>query len=1120
MIVLNKEVCPVCAKTIKISQIIVECFECDCVMHHKCYEKSSVNHTSEKFYCINCAHLATTRYKPFSLDSDNEDNTEADETLVKVNHLHDNCNAYSANEFNRQYCNQMNDNSSILFQNIDGNKSNFDQLAIELNRYNNKFSIIGLAETNVGPELSSLYQIAGYNSFYQNTFSDKCKGTGVALYISETLSATMNGSLSTVTENLETLVVSISTSSCEPVTVGVVYRPPSGDIDSALSELSDLLDELPKCSYLVGDFNIDLHDKTSKVVQIYEDILFSKGFFPLVSLATHEKPGCKPSCIDNVLSNDVESIVATGTLKDLVTHHSAIFQIFNRNLESSKNNQKYKQYYDYCQSNIDQFLCALVNELDNNAIANFTEFHDIYKECIDRKCKLEVPKCSKRTVQNNPWITPGLIVSINHQHELYNDWVKARKVKCKLGEVCQKGGSCPCPICYEKRSKYIKYTDYRRILKRTRKNVKTKYYSGKFLEVKGDCKKTWELINRIRGKRKRQIKPSFNINNEKITNRRIIANEFNKYFVSLASNLNEAYNDIGELSLNRLPSFYDYLPRSSSSSIYLHDCTPDEVSKIISELKNGKSSDIPIHVVKQSSHIISPLLSVLYNECMKDGIFPDDLKIGRISPIYKKDNEELLENYRPVSTLAVFGKIFEKIIYNRLYSFFQSQNTLYENQYGFRRGHSTSHALNFSVNYVESCLKKKQHVLGIFIDLSKAFDTVPHQELLSKLENYGIRGNANKLIASYLSNRFQYVSVLGEDSEKLPVLYGVPQGSCLGPLLFIIYINDISRSTELGKFVLFADDTNIFVADDCKKRVYEKANRILHLVHLYMKCNLLHINIKKCCYIHFKPSRAKVEPDPSDAEESILTLNNTVIKRVSEAKFLGVIIDEQLKWNAHVRALNSKLKCEIGKLCRIRKIVPKDQYKELYHTLFESHLGFGISVWGGISNNKIGPLFITQKKCIRIMFGDKEAYLNKMCTAARTRSIIKQQLGNEFYEKEHTKPLFKSNNLLTVHNLYKYTCLCEMFKIMKLENPHSLFSLFHRSPRRPEYFITPSSSSSFIYQSSHMWNSCRKPANGITFTSSTNLVKNKLKKSLLELQSRYEIEEWSELNYDSSELSF
>ena len=287
-----------------------------------------------------------------------------------------------------------------------------------------------------------------------------------------------------------------------------------------------------------------------------------------------------------------------------------------------------------------------------------------------------------------------------------------------------------------------------------------------------------------------------------------------------------------------------------------------------------------------------------------------------------------------------------------------------------------------------------------------------------------------------------------------------------------------------------------------------------------MKCNLLHINIKKCCYIHFKPSRTKVNPDYREEEEvNILTLNNTVIKRVSEAKFLGVIIDEDLKWNAHIQALNSKLKCEIGKLCSIRKLVPNDQYKELCHTLFESHLGFGISVWGGVSKNKLEPLFITQKKCIRIMFGDKEAYLDKMCTSARARPKEYQKLGQDFYEKEHTKPLFKLNNILTVHNLYKYTCLCEMFKIVKLENPSSLLSLFHRSPRRPEYFITPSPSSSFIYQSSHMWNTCRKPANGITFFSSTNQVKNKLKKCLLQLQSNHGTEE-CEPNFNSNELSF
>ena len=877
---------------------------------------------------------------------------------------------------------------------------------------------------------------------------------------------------------------------------------------------------MPKCSYLVGDFNIDLHDINSTLVQRYEDILYSKGFYPLISTATHEKPGCKASCIDHIVTNDVESIIATGTIKDRISHHSPIFQIFNKNLTCTKNDLKFKQHYDYCQSNVEKFVETLGNELDKNEIENFSKFHEIYRECIDRTCKLEIPKSSKRTVQNNPWITPGLVFSIDSQHLLYEDWVKARKVKCKLGEVDNRRGTCQCLTCNLKRCRHKKYSDYRRVLKKTKKNAKTKYYTGKFREANGNSKKTWDLINHIRGKRKRQIKPSFTINNTKVTNRRIIANEFNKYFVSLASNLNEAYNEIGEISVNKLPSFYDYLPSSNTSTIYMRDCTPEEVNKIISELKNGKSSDIPIHIVKKSAGIISPLLSVLYNECMRDGIFPDDMKTGRISPIYKKDNEELLENYRPVSTLAVFGKIFEKIIYSRLYSFLQSQNILYENQYGFRKDHSTSHALNFSVNYIESCLKKKQHVLGIFVDLSKAFDTIPHQELLSKLDNYGIRGNANKLIASYLSNRFQYVSVLGHDSEKLPVIYGVPQGSCLGPLLFILYINDICRVTDSGKFLLFADDTNIFVADQCEKRLYDKANKILNLVHMYMKCNLLHINIKKCCYIHFKPFRNKVESNKNNGEEHTLLLNNVVIKRVKEAKFLGVIIDEGLKWDAHTRFLNCKLKCEIGKLCRIRTVVPKEYHKELYHTLFESHLGFGISVWGGISTNKLKPLFTTQKKCIRIMFGDREAYLNKMCTSARTRTRNCQKLGTDFYEKEHTKPLFKDQNLLTVHNLYKYTCLLEMFKIIKLEQPKSLLSLFNKSPRKPDYFITPSPSTSFIYMSSSLWNNCRKPINGINFLSFTSSVKRTLKRNLLDMQSRHDTTEWCELNFDSKELSF
>ena len=193
------------------------------------------------------------------------------------------------------------------------------------------------------------------------------------------------------------------------------------------------------------------------------------------------------------------------------------------------------------------------------------------------------------------------------------------------------------------------------------------------------------------------------------------------------------------------------------------------------------------------------------------GTFPDVLKVGRVTPVFKKGNPEDVGNYRPVSTLPIFGKIFEKVMYSRIYNFALSQGIIDKNQFGFRKSHSTCHAVNYSVRIIEESLRKKNHILGIFIDLSKAFDTIDHSTLLTKLERYGIRGNANSLIKSYLSNGTQHIEVLGEKSDPLMIKYGVPQGSVLGPLLFLLYINDISNCSNLGIFVLFADDTNIFV---------------------------------------------------------------------------------------------------------------------------------------------------------------------------------------------------------------------------------------------------------------------------------------------------------------------
>ena len=349
MIQLPKEQCMCCQKFIYFGQSILECELCSSIIHTKCFKLSKFNNIENLWHCELCAKKYVPRYNPFlsSTNSDseafyNENPSDAIDLMQKMSSILVNCKSYDKNEFNELTDGILLEDTSIFssyFLNIDGNLSNFDEFAIEMNGFNHAFSVIGLAETNCNPLQKDLYPLSNYNNFYQNIQEDKKKGTGVALYVHKSLNASVENQFCYNNELIETLFLSI-TNTPDPMVVCVIYRPPSGQIDEFMKILSTILETMPnKPVYIMGDFNLDLLNKSNKSVNEYEQLLLTSCFAPCISVHTHEKPGCRKTCIDNIHTNNSQNIITSGTISDRLSHHSPIFQLShmkNMNTHSEK----------------------------------------------------------------------------------------------------------------------------------------------------------------------------------------------------------------------------------------------------------------------------------------------------------------------------------------------------------------------------------------------------------------------------------------------------------------------------------------------------------------------------------------------------------------------------------------------------------------------------------------------------------------------------------------------------------------------------------------------------------------------------------------------------------------